>query len=70
MQEVYDDGAEVEHILVQPGNQLEFILTDGKVMTKTWKDRSRRESWTPEKKEQARQKMMRYHEERKACANE
>ena len=70
VQEVYDSNAEVERILVQLGNVLEFILTDGKVMTKTWKDRSRRESWTPEKKEQARQKMMRYHEERRACVNE
>ena len=62
VQEVYDDGAEVEHILVQPGNQLEFILTDGKVMTKTWKDRSRRESWTPEKKELARQRTLKRYE--------
>ena len=70
VQEICDDGVEMERILVQPGNQLEFIQADGKVMTRTWKDRSRRESWTPEKKEQARQKMMRYHEERRACINE
>ena len=70
VQEICDDGVEMERILVQPGNQLEFIQADGKVMTRTWKDRSRRESWTPEKKEQARQKMMRYHEERRACVNE
>jgi len=70
VQEVYDDSAEVERILVQPGNVLEFILEDGNVITRTWKAHSRRESWTPEKREQARQKMMRYHSERRACANE
>ena len=70
VQEVYDSGVEVERILVQPGNALEFILVDRNVLTKTWKDKSRRESWTPEKKEQARQKMIRYHTERRACANE
>jgi len=70
VQEVYDSGAEVERILVQPGNVLEFILADGKVITRTWKDHSRRESWTLEKREQARQKMLRYHSERRACANE
>ena len=70
VQEVYDGGVEVERILVQPGNVLEFILADGNVITRTWKDHSRRESWTPEKREQARQKMMRYHSERRACANE
>jgi len=70
VQEVYDNGAEVERILVQPGNVLEFILADGNVITRTWKNHSRRESWTPEKREQARQKMMRYHSERRACANE
>lgn len=62
--------AEAERILVQPGNVLEFILADGNVITRTWKDHSRRESWTPEKREQARQKMMRYHNERRECANE
>ena len=70
VQEIYDSGAEVERICVQPGNQLEFILADGNVIRRTWKDHSRRESWTPEKREQARQKMMRYHSERRACANE
>ena len=70
VQEVYDNGAEVERILVQPGNVLEFILEDGNVITRTWKAHSRRESWTPEKREQARQKMMCYHSERRACANE
>ena len=70
VQEVYDGGVEVDRILVQPGNVLEFILANGNVITRTWKDHSRRESWTPEKREQARQKMMCYHSERRACANE
>ena len=70
VQEVYNGGVEVDRILVQPGNVLEFILADGKVISRTWKDHSRRESWTPEKREQARQKMMRYHNERRERANE
>ena len=70
VQEVYDSGVEVDRILVQPGNVLEFILANGNVITRTWNDHSQRESWTPDKREPARQKMMRYHSERRACANE
>lgn len=37
-------------------NTLHFHLTDGTTLTRTWKDRSRAESWTPEMREKARQK--------------
>ena len=39
-------------------NTLVLTLTTGKQIVKRWKDRSRRQSWTEEKKEAARQKEM------------
>lgn len=41
-----------------PGNLLRFHLYDGSEKELTWKDRSRRESWTPEMRETARQKAL------------
>ena len=38
------------------GNTLVLILTNGEQIVKRWQDRSRRQSWTPEMKEMARQK--------------
>jgi len=46
----------VDHIIAKPGNELVFILTDGSEHKHQWKDRSRRESWTPDMREKARQK--------------
>ena len=43
-------------VRVENGNTLVFCLTDGTEVVKLWQDRSRRESWTPEMKEKARQK--------------
>ena len=40
-------------------NTLVFTLTTGEQIVKQWQDRSRRESWTPEKREAARQKKKR-----------
>ena len=45
----------VKQILVGTGNSLTYIFYDGHTVTTTWQDRSRRESWTAEKKEAARQ---------------
>lgn len=50
--------AQVDHIEVPADNHLKFYLRDGRVEERTWKDRSRRESWTPEMKEKARQNAM------------
>lgn len=41
-----------------PGNLLRFHFCDGSEKGLIWKDRSRRESWTPEMREAARQKVL------------
>ena len=41
-----------------PGNLLRFHFYDGSEKELIWKDRSRRESWTPEMRETARQKVL------------
>ncbi len=38
----------VERIKITGDNELTFLLKDGNEIHKTWKDRSRSESWTPE----------------------
>jgi len=48
--------ARIKAITVQDGNTLEFLLTSGQIIVKQWKDRSRAESWTPEKRAAAGQK--------------
>ena len=50
--------AQIDHIEVPADNHLTFFLKDGSVKERTWADRSRRESWTPEMKEKARQHAM------------
>lgn len=46
----------IKQIRVCGGNVLIFRFQDGSEVTRKWKDRSRRESWTDEKREKARQK--------------
>lgn len=48
----------VDHITVQNGNVLIYHFKDGTETTRTWKDRSRSESWTPERREAARRKQL------------
>ena len=43
----------VERIDVPEDNRLRFILKDGRTAERTWADRSRRESWTPEMRQAA-----------------
>lgn len=43
----------IEHIEVPEDNHLRFIFKDGSVVERTWVDRSRRESWTPEMRQAA-----------------
>jgi len=38
---------------VPEDNRLRFILKDGRTAERTWADRSRRESWTPEMRQAA-----------------
>lgn len=46
----------IQSIRVCNGNLLLFQFHDGSEVTRTWKDRSRAESWTDEMREAARQK--------------
>lgn len=48
----------VKSILVCSQNRLVFRMKDGREIEHKWKDRSRTQSWTPEKKEAARQKAL------------
>ena len=45
---VTDDLTSIVKIIVDDGNLLHYQLADGAVIERTWKDRSRSESWTDE----------------------
>ncbi|MDR1464737.1 MAG: recombinase family protein [Oscillospiraceae bacterium] len=51
----------VTEILVPGPGQLTYIFLDGHTIETTWQHRSRRESWTPEMREMARQKALAHH---------
>ena len=51
--------AQIERIDVPGANRLIFIFKDGHTEERTWKDRSRAESWTAEMREAARQRALR-----------
>lgn len=53
--QVTRNPADIQKIIADDGNTLHFHLADGSVVTRTWEDRSRAESWTAEKREIARQ---------------
>ena len=55
-------------ILVPGPNLLQFIYEDGQRMELPWAHPSRRESWTPEMKEQARQDALRGHQTKGGAA--
>lgn len=57
--------ARISHIIVPEPNHLIYVFKDGHEEERVWKDRSRRESWTPEMKEQARQRTIKQNEEAK-----
>lgn len=46
--------AKVKEITAKPNNLLEFYMKDGSIKEVTWTAPSRKESWTPEMREQAR----------------
>jgi hypothetical protein len=48
----------IAEIIVPAPNRLTFMIKGGSVVEREWQDRSRRESWTPEKREAARQRQM------------
>lgn len=48
----------ITEIRAEENNVIVFWLDDGSKNVKRWKDRSRAENWTPEMKEQARQRAL------------
>lgn len=48
-----------DHIDALEGNVLRYCFLDGRVVERVWQDRSRRESWTPEMREEARKANLR-----------
>jgi hypothetical protein len=46
-------GDQIDRIDVPEDNRLRFFFKDGSVIERTWADRSRRESWTPEMRQAA-----------------
>ena len=55
---ITDNIGKVEKITACDGNRLLIRLTDGSEVKTTWADRSRSKSWTAEKRERARQKLL------------
>ena len=55
----------VKEIIVPCNNTLTYVFTDGSEKTVEWKHRSRRESWTPEMREKARQQTKLRHQRNK-----
>lgn len=55
-EEIFEE--KIEKIVVPKNNSLMFVFKDGQTVERSWKDRSRKESWTPEMKEQARLKAL------------
>lgn len=56
MEQITDEPSAVVRIIAADNNTIHFHFSDGTVITRTWKYNSRAESWTPEKREAARQK--------------
>ena len=48
----------IAQIVVPRRNRLIYVLTDGREVPVTWENPSRSQSWTPEMREQARQKRL------------
>lgn len=46
-------GDQIDRIEVPEDNHLRFVFKDGSTVERTWADRSRQESWTPEMKQAA-----------------
>lgn len=59
----------IDHIDVHEGNKLVYYLVDGRVVEMVWQDLSRRYSWTPEMKEQARQRSLQIYLETEGANN-
>ncbi len=60
----------VREIVIPNKNTLIYVLADGTEKQVEWVHRSRRESWTPEMREQARQRKLLWYEKRKEEVNQ
>lgn len=50
--------SKIDHVEVPGPNRLIYVFKDGNTAERIWKDPSRRDSWTPEMREAARQKAL------------
>ncbi len=50
------DIGDLTEIVAENGNKLTFLFKNGEKAVKRWQDRSRSQSWTEEKREQARKR--------------
>jgi hypothetical protein len=51
----------ISEIRVPGDNRLAFFFSDGRIVNREWQDRSRRESWTEEMKQAARERALLQH---------
>lgn len=58
MAEEFGGSEMIRKIIANPENELVFILNDGSKHKRYWKDRSRADSWTPEMRQEARERRM------------
>ena len=66
--EVFDESIfriQIKEIRVPASYRLCFVFKDGRTIETEWKHQSRRESWTPEMKQIARERQLRINEERR-----
>ena len=54
-------NSKVKSIIVMPKNRLVFYMKNGSSKEYTWKEHSRKDSWTPEMREQARLRALEQH---------
>ena len=57
----------IKQIIVPKHEQLRFVLQDGREIEVEWKNPSRRESWTEEKRQKARERTLNFWKEVKEC---
>ena len=58
-------AAKVQEIQVPENGMLVFVFHDGRTVTKTWDNPSRRHSWNPENRQRARELALRQAAERR-----
>lgn len=61
----FDAVACIDHIEMHPANRMLFVFKDGTQQEYTWKDHSRKDSWSAEMREKAREKTRETHVNRR-----